>query len=326
MPVYNTEKYLERCLNSIVNQTYKNWELIAVNDGSTDNSNVILEKYAHNDNRVIVVNNNKQGVGKARNKALNLAKGEFICFVDSDDWLELNYLEELYKAATKSNSDVAICSFYYSTEKGEKIGYSYKSDVIPLREYKSKLIKDDISSYLWIYIYKKDLLRNIRFNDLIACQDNVFLTEMLFKLNKDVAVVNKPIYHYYQRDNSTMHTKIFKRELCFFEAYKARYNLDYINNEEKAFCLKQMLISYFLFYQTGDYDKNIIKNCLKVINSTNKIIFEKAKKLLNKKQFLRFILAYYCPVFYKPLYKIYLAIFKLLPKKDLLDFCNTKVI
>ena len=326
MPVYNTGKYLERCLNSILNQTYTNWELIVVNDGSTDNSLEILKSYAQKDNRITVLEQENQGQAVARNKALDLVKGEYICFIDSDDWVDVDFLEELYKAITSTNSEIVMSNFFFSTDKGQKIGYKFSSNVIPLREYKSKLIKDEITSYLWNCIFKKELFNNLRFDNLMACEDSVLLTKLLSRLKKDVVVVNKALYHYYQRENSTIYTKVFKRELCFFEAYKYRYNLDYINNEEKAYCLKHMMISFYSFYQTFDYKKDEIDNCLEVIKSADKNIFNRARKLLSISQLLRFLLAYYFPIFYNPLYRLYLMKTRLLPPKDLLEYCETKII
>ena len=108
VPVYNVEKYLERCLDSLINQTLKDIEIICINDGSTDNSSEILKEYAKKDSRIIIINQNNQGISVARNNGMNKAKGKYIGFVDSDDWVDLDFFEKLYKAAEKHNAQIAV--------------------------------------------------------------------------------------------------------------------------------------------------------------------------------------------------------------------------
>jgi glycosyltransferase involved in cell wall biosynthesis len=306
MPVYNTEKYLERCLNSILNQTYTKWELIAVNDGSTDNSLEILNSYAQKDNRIIVFEQENQGQSVARNKALDIVKGEYICFVDSDDWVELDYLEDLYKAITSTNSEIAMCSFYYSSDNDEKIGYKFKSNIIPLREYKSKLLKDQIRSYLWNCIFKRSLFNNLRFQKNNIYEDMVLFTDLLPRLSKDVIAINKPLYHYYLRDNSTIHQKSIKKAFSHYEAIKYRYNLNYLNLKEKAIFLNRIIDYLSLFYKYEKYEKSMIDDCLKIINSADKIVLAKALKFLSIRELFKFILVFYCPALFRTLFKFYL--------------------
>ena len=111
IPVYNVEKYLRKCLESVVNQTLKDIEIICVNDGSTDSSALILDEYARNDNRIKVYTQENQGQGAARNMALELAQGDYIAFVDSDDWLEVSALEELYKFITEKGAEAVVFDF-----------------------------------------------------------------------------------------------------------------------------------------------------------------------------------------------------------------------
>ncbi len=111
VPVYNVELYLEQCLNSIINQTYKNLEIILVNDGSTDNSGVICDLYANIDNRIIVIHKDNGGVSSARNAGLNVAKGNFIGFVDPDDWIADDMYEKLYLNIQNFNANISVCEF-----------------------------------------------------------------------------------------------------------------------------------------------------------------------------------------------------------------------
>ena len=108
LPIYNVEKYLRRCLDSVVNQTYKNLEILLINDGSTDNCLKICEEYAKSDNRVQVINKNNAGLGMARNTGIDYAKGEYICFFDSDDYIELNTIEKLYKIIVSEQPEMDL--------------------------------------------------------------------------------------------------------------------------------------------------------------------------------------------------------------------------
>ena len=120
VPIYNSEKYLPQCIESILNQTYKNFELILVNDGSTDNSLSICESYAQKDERIEILNLQHNGVSNARNNGISKAKGEFICFVDSDDKIEKDFLLVLTNLQNKYNSDIAEVDFKYLNDNSKK--------------------------------------------------------------------------------------------------------------------------------------------------------------------------------------------------------------
>lgn len=111
VPIYNVEKYLNRCLDSLVNQTFKDIEIIALNNGSTDSSLDILKDYASNDNRITIIDNENLGVSKARNIGIDKASGKYIVFVDSDDWIDTNMIEVLYSNITKNNCDLVMCTY-----------------------------------------------------------------------------------------------------------------------------------------------------------------------------------------------------------------------
>ena len=111
VPVFNTEEYLNRCLDSIINSTYKELEIICVDDGSTDCSAEILEQYASIDNRITIIHQDNQGVSVARNKGLESAVGEYVCFIDSDDWIHEQFFTYLHRAITENVADIALCDF-----------------------------------------------------------------------------------------------------------------------------------------------------------------------------------------------------------------------
>jgi len=115
IPIYNSEKYLKRCIDSIINQTYKNIEIICINDGSTDESYNILKQYEIKDNRIIILNKLNQGVSSARNDGIRISKGQYITFVDSDDWLELDAIENMVYLAKNKESDAIRKNYYLKT-------------------------------------------------------------------------------------------------------------------------------------------------------------------------------------------------------------------
>lgn len=121
IPAYNVEKYIDKCLESVVNQTFKDIEIILINDGSTDKTDEKCLKWANRDKRIIFINKLNEGQGTTRNLGINIASREYIIFVDSDDWLELNALEEIYNYITKNNADVCLFDYYeiYKSEFGD---------------------------------------------------------------------------------------------------------------------------------------------------------------------------------------------------------------
>ena len=121
VPVYNVENYIEECINSIINQTYKNLEIILVDDGSTDSSGKICDKFAKNDDRIKVIHKKNEGLGKTRNVRILESTGDYLFFVDSDDFIDLNTIEKLYNRSNNGTMDLVICDYYkyYNNCKGE---------------------------------------------------------------------------------------------------------------------------------------------------------------------------------------------------------------
>ena len=137
IPVYNAEKYLRRCLDSVVNQTYKDIEIIVVDDGSTDGSAVICDEYAARDNRFIVIHQKNGGVSVARQTGLEAVKGDYICFVDADDCIDSKMIDELFQEADTTNSDMIICDYYAETESG----WTYSSQKLQDKMFPEEVIR-----------------------------------------------------------------------------------------------------------------------------------------------------------------------------------------
>ena len=206
VPIYNTEKYLSRCLESLVNQTLKDIEIICINDGSTDNSLQILEQFAYRDNRIKIINQTNLGQSVARNKGLNFASGKYIGFVDSDDWVDLNYFERLYEAIERTNSDFACCSIkrMYPHRQSKRLEIAKEEIICNLND-KFKYLNMPSECFPVNKLYKKGLLDkfNLKFTEGKYFEDIPFLLNVVLNFKQMVSVPNIT-YYYWANPNSTM--------------------------------------------------------------------------------------------------------------------------
>jgi glycosyltransferase involved in cell wall biosynthesis len=203
VPIYNVEKFLARCLDSLINQTLKGIEIICINDGSTDKSFQKLQEYAQKDNRIVVINQEHQGVSIARNKGLEIAQGEFIGFVDSDDWVDLDFYEKLYDSVVRNDCDIAIAGIIQVHSNKTKKHLEYKKEQCT-KDIKEKFIITDIpkSCYVWNKIYKTKNLKalNIKFPEGKYFEDMIFTPQVVAGLGK-LCTANS-FYNYYRHSNS----------------------------------------------------------------------------------------------------------------------------
>ena len=204
VPVYNVEKYLNKCLDSIVNQTYKNLEIILVNDGSTDNSGIICDEYALKDDRIKVIHKKNEGQAVARNCALDIITGEFIAFVDSDDFIKSNMIQTMIEVMVESESDVAICGVVFRHCKGIENNFCYVNrrvvgcnDLLMCKYFQQRVI-----TAMWNKIYKAKVFENIRFPAVRCREDTYILHEVLGKCKKFVEIPDC-LYVQNIRDGST---------------------------------------------------------------------------------------------------------------------------
>ena len=207
VPVYNVEKYLDKCLNSLVNQTLKEIEILVINDGSPDNSQKIIDKYVKEYSNVKSYIKKNGGLSSARNYGLKYAKGEYIAFIDSDDYVSVDMLNEMYKKAKDNNSDIVICD-YYSLEKDEKryINCHLKLNTDSKKEY---LLSPPNA---WIRLIKKEIALKEKYTEGIYYEDLDINPRLLIHANK-IDYVEKPLYYYYVREGSIMSQKTFNERL-----------------------------------------------------------------------------------------------------------------
>lgn len=212
IPVFNVAKFLPRCLDSLINQTLKDIEIICINDGSTDNGLEILKNYAKKDSRIQIINKENEGVSCARNDGMQIAQGEYTGFVDSDDWIDLDFYEKLYSSAKKYNADIAIASIKRS-EKNKKNRDLFLIEKEEIREDAEDKINHNtqMGYYVWNRIYKASELKkhNIIFEPERNHEDICFTAQALIKLKRTVYVPNT-YYYYFKNKNSIVQKKTKK--------------------------------------------------------------------------------------------------------------------
>ena len=204
VPVYNVETYISKCLDSIINQTYKNLEIILINDESTDNSLSICNEYKNKDDRIKVISIKHGGLSKARNTGLDIAKGDYIGFVDSDDYINEDMYKSLYDALVSSGSDISVCSFYRHEQGNFECDFNVDEDIITFdREnaIKNILIDKILRNYVWTKLYPAYVFDDLRFPEGKNFEDIFISIKILEKINK-LIFINKNLYNYVIRDGS----------------------------------------------------------------------------------------------------------------------------
>lgn len=257
VPVYNAEMYLEKCVDSILNQTYGNLEVILVDDGSSDLSGNICDNYERKDQRVKVIHKQQGGVCEARNKGLDIASGDCITFVDNDDFILPNMYSELICNLLKNNANISMCSYqlYY---EGESI--EYKTEAHPALETMIDGLQamhifhteDRIDMIVpWNKLYKKELFDGIRY-PVGRTFDDEFVTYKLLWRAEKIVFTDRKFYFFRQRENSITHTLTLKKYTDYLDALLLRYEYfrDMIQNEDlleedALFCLEELSSIHF---------------------------------------------------------------------------------
>lgn len=249
VPVYNTEKYLQRCIQSILGQTYERLELILIDDGSTDSSGTLCDAAAQKDSRVKVLHKENEGAGEARNYGINMAEGDYICFVDSDDYIAHRYIEIMLKTAERYDCGLVQCNFLFGGEQNYSFFKEENDEEKPLilnnREaFETRKTKIIICAKL----YKIELFQNIRYPKL-SIHDDEFVTYKLIYNSSRVALLNQALYYYYNTNDSIMRTRKEYYPENFIAAYDERIQyfrdrgekqLELISYKEKCVRLAQI--------------------------------------------------------------------------------------
>ncbi len=289
VPVYNAEEYLEKCLESLIHQTYTNIEIILINDGSRDHSLEICQKYAQEDKRIVVVSQENQGVSVARNNGLEHVLGDFICFVDADDYLDEDFCEKMLKKLQDTQVDVVMCSHrnvVYETQKYHKRSVGkrvVKKDIINL------LFDPEFDVVLWAKLFRRNVFDGLRFPDGLIHEDTYLFVDIL-KQCVSFAFFPEVLYNHIIHESSIM-TTINKNRLDEITAYE--HWLSFFQNDPlypKALkkTLEAIIYTYSLLYPI--LDKTEKKDILKKF----KMYFIECKRNLSYKEKMKayfFILA-----------------------------------
>lgn len=221
IPVYNTMDYIERCLESVLNNTYRNLEVICVDDGSTDDSLKLLKKMAEADPRIICISQRNAGPAAARNRGLDAATGEFVAFVDSDDWVSLRYFEKMMQSANTQDADIVVSEFekVYGNETYED-RLAQTTEVIKTTT-AVQLLRETRFMSLWGKLFRHTLLEKVRFQgNLVLGEDAVFnLNVYCGKVNMKICTTNAAIYYYYQRSTSLVHSYPVRESIHYAAEY-----------------------------------------------------------------------------------------------------------
>ena len=236
IPVYKVEKYLEKCIESVLKQTYTNLQIILVDDGSPDNCGKICDEYAKRDSRIDVIHKVNGGLSEARNVGISKAKGRYIGFVDSDDYIKENMYEILLNLIKKYDADVSICNLYDVIDESEYI----RNKENGIREYsrldilKEVLLDKNIQSYAWNKLYKKELFDEVKY-PIGKKYEDIGTTFYIFEKCNKIVVTSEPEYYYLKRSDSLVNNVTESTVFDYMELILQRYL--YINDNIKE--LKQ---------------------------------------------------------------------------------------
>lgn len=217
-PFYNTDKYLEQCLASIKGQTFSDFECLMIDDGSYDTSRIIAQKYANEDKRFILVNepNHHIGFPAAKNLGLDMAAGEYICFIDSDDYIEPRYLELLYKGLIETKADMCCCRYCAFKNGTTPEEHEFSFSIKIYNENKIEIMFEDFgTSFMWNKIYKRELFNKLRFDDVMALSDTLLCYKLYERANY-VATISTYLINY-RRHTESMSFRMHNYEPTYWE-------------------------------------------------------------------------------------------------------------
>lgn len=308
VPIYNVERYLNKCVDSIINQTYQNLEIILVDDGSPDNCPIICDEYAKKDKRIKVIHKENGGLSDARNVGINIAKGKYLSFIDSDDYIDSQMLEKLYNNLNETKSELSFCNFYrvfpdkkYLQLTGEQSRtFQEKEIYYTLVNQFAKVIMSACNK-----LYKREIFNDIKYPTGMIMEDSYIILDILLKTKK-ISYLNEPLYYYFQRDNSIMHNFNLKN-LDIMKVYERRMEFCLKNNDKDLLILVKKTYIYNLILKIipglisiNNNDK--LKKVVEKVKTLSKEI--RSSNLLTLKEKIKFYILSYCPITYVKIRKI----------------------
>ena len=299
VPIYNVEKYLDRCIKSIINQSYNNLEIILVDDGSPDRCGEMCDEWAKIDKRIIVVHKENGGLSDARNAGIDIAKGNYLSFIDSDDYVHKDFIKVLYELCIKYNSDISMCGAF-ETSKDENCNFNLQQGNECVKYSKTILErKDNIYCVAWNKLYKKEVFKYIRYPKGKLHEDVAVINKILYYSNK-IAITDLRLYFYYSNPDSIMRSSfsikrldildvIYDSYLFFLEKNEMQYAYsalnDYIDTAIALYNECQVLenhqkIQKQLMKKYSDMYMKVLKNIdMSIIKKIKYIIYRYFPKL-----------------------------------------------
>lgn len=252
VPIYNVEKYLKKCVDSLINQTYKNIEIILVNDGSPDNSALICEEYAKKDKRIVYILQKNKGLSGARNTGIVNSKGKYLIFVDSDDYVDIHFVEDLYRALLEKNADISVCDyqeFEEGTEPSKTYNEEYYIETYTGKE-KYKNLYNNLRTAMtvaWNKLYKREIFEEIKYCEGLYHEDEEIICKILDKASV-VAYIDSKNYFYLQRAGSITGNYNLKRKDILVGL---KCKMEFLEKKNYSFLYSRALYDYYyqLIYQ-----------------------------------------------------------------------------
>lgn len=297
IPVYNAENYLEQCLDSVINQSYTNIEIICVNDGSKDNSLEIVEKFSRKDNRIIVISTDNKGTSSARNTGMSVMSGDYFTFIDSDDWYDLNLLEECVQDIEVYNSDIVMFSYISEHKsdslkrelfdkstifKGEDLEILKRRVVAPEGIYLRNPASLDHLSSVCFKVYRSSIASDVKFVDLNiigSSEDTLFNVEIFQRVN--CVTYKSDIYYHYRKNTSTQFTSTYRENLWlkYLNLFKMISNINGVSPELLNTRIALSIIGLGLNELEAPVSSAVVRKRLKEIITSN--IYKNAIKELS---------------------------------------------
>lgn len=277
LPIYNVELYLKKCIEAVIRQSYKNLEIILVDDGSTDRSPYICDEYAKMDSRIKVIHKENGGLSDARNVGIQASSGVYIAFVDSDDLIARSFIEELYECCKKSNSMIAVCAYTKFLDEEEISVFNNHNNVqiISGRELIKQIYLGQAGKFgfvAWNKLYRRDLFDSIQY-PFGRIYEDTFTTYKLFLNANQIALLNKSLYFYRMRPESIMSARVSLKKIkdgVDADASVVKYfqeNQDYeiLPYVSSYFCKQAVLTYYKLIPKVNHNEKSEAKKYLKTV-------------------------------------------------------------
>lgn len=298
IPFYNIESYVSRCLDSVLGNTYQNLEVICVNDGSSDGTSALLHTYEEKDPRVIVIDKKNGGIVSARNAAIDVATGDFISFIDGDDWIHHQFFEVLMSVQKQTSADAVICGYEKCADIVQDVEIS-KEVVSTLADTAALLNNAHARTHIWGRIYARKLVSmQAGAYDIVMGEDTAF--NFLFLCRNDqrrVVIIPERLYYYFQREGSVVHTVSHSDKIKVSLFLKEQFYL-FSGQEGKKLALHEIMRTMLAYRYLKMYEPNRTEThmCCEGLYS---FCADSWRGVLSRKEQAKYRVLYYCPAVYR---------------------------